>query len=199
MAQTQIGNLVKPETVLTSVSQVNPIRVYFPISEREYLDFAGATSGASVSGLLRGPAASSLQLILTNGAVYPHKGHVAFADRHVDAQTGTLRVAAEFPNPGDILRPGQFGRVRTTSANGRNALLIPQRAVTDVQGKYQVAVVDSESKVHIRPVTLGPSLGSRFIVEQGLQVGERVIVEGLAKAADGDTVAVHPAAVPAQQ
>jgi membrane fusion protein (multidrug efflux system) len=199
VAQTQIGNLVKPETVLTSVSQVNPIRAYFPISEREYLDLAGATNGKSKSGLLQSTTASSLELVLTNGAVYPHKGRVAFADRQVDAQTGTLRMAAEFPNPGNILRPGQFGRIRTASANGRDALLIPQRAVTDVQGKYQVAVVDTGNKVHIRPVTLGLAVGSRFIVEQGLRAGERVVVEGVAKAADGAAVAVKPAATPAQQ
>lgn len=202
VAQTQIGNLVKPETVLTTVSQVNPFRVYFPISEREYLDLAGVPGSASNVNLLSGAKAASLELILTNGVVYPRKGRVIFADRQVDAQTGTIRIAAEFPNPGNVLRPGEFGRIRTVSAEVRNALLIPQRAVTDVQGKSQVAVVNSENKVQIRAITLGPALGTRYIVENGVRAGERVVVEGVAKAFDGSMVIAKPtseAARPAQR
>src|SRR5690606_2948836 len=146
VAQTQIGNLVKTDTVLTSVSKVDPIRVYFPISESEYLALMGPSESNGRRNLLRG-AKGSLELILTNGSVFPHRGSVIFADREVDAQTGTIRIAAEFANPGNVLRPGQFGRIRTVSADVRNALLIPQRAVTEVQGQPQVAVVGADNKV----------------------------------------------------
>ena len=193
VAQTQIGNLVKPETVLTTVSRVDPIRVYFPISEREYLDFAGAGS-KSKGNLLNGSRSVSLELVLTNGSVFPHKGHVAFADRQVDAQTGTIRLAAEFPNPGNVLRPGQFGRVRATTVEPRAALLVPQRAVSEIQGKYQVAVVGAGNKVSVRAVTLGGTLGQRYIISSGVQPGDRVVVEGVAKAVDGSVVNPKPAA-----
>jgi membrane fusion protein (multidrug efflux system) len=188
MAQTQIGNLVKTDTVLTTVSQVDPIRVYFPISEKEYLSLAGMTDPGKVGNLLNNPKAQSLDLILTNGATHSHKGRIIFADRQVDPQTGTIRIAAAFPNPGNILRPGQFGRIRALTSQKTGALLIPQRAVTELQGKYQVAVVDSGNKVQLRTVTLGPALQSRYVVETGLKAGERVVVEGLAKAVDGSTV-----------
>lgn len=193
VAQTQIGNLVKTDTVLTTVSSVDPIRVYFPISEKEYLDLTGLSNAEKGLNLLQGGKAS-LELILTNGTVYPHRGRVIFADREVDANTGTIRLAAEFPNPGNILRPGQFGRIRTVSTEVRDALLIPQRAVTEVQGKPQVAVVGADRKVQIRMVTLGPAIGTRYIVEKGLQAGENVVVEGVGKAFNGSTVVAKPAA-----
>ena len=193
VAQTQIGNLVKTDTVLTSVSTVDPIRVYFPISESEYLALMSPSEGDGQRNLLRG-AKGSLELILTNGAVYSHRGSVAFADREVDAQTGTIRIAAEFANPGNMLRPGQFGRIRTVSADVRNALLIPQRAVTEVQGQPQVAVVGADSKVQTRMVKLGPAIGTRYIVESGLKEGEQVVVEGVGKAFNGSTVSAKPAA-----
>jgi RND family efflux transporter MFP subunit len=189
MAQTQIGNLVKTDTVLTTVSQVDPVRVYFPISEREYLNLAGMKNPGAVGNLLHSPQAQALELILTNGQTYPHKGRILFADRQVDAQTGTIRIAAAFPNPGNVLRPGQFGRVRALTAETTAALLIPQRAVTELQGKYQVAVVDAANKVQLRTVTLGPAMRARYVVTSGLKAGERVVVEGLAKAMDGSTVA----------
>lgn len=193
VAQTQIGNLVKTDTVLTSVSKVDPIRVYFPISESEYLALMGPSESNGQRNLLRG-AKGSLELILTNGSVYSHRGSVAFADREVDAQTGTIRIAAEFANPGNVLRPGQFGRIRTVSADVRNALLIPQRAVTEVQGQPQVAVVGAGSKVETRMVKLGPAIGTRYIVESGLKEGEQVVVEGVGKAFNGSTVSAKPAA-----
>lgn len=192
VAQTQIGNLVKPETVLTSVSKVNPIRVYFPISESEYLELAGA--GRKEGGLLGGSGSPELELVLTNGTVHGWKGRVAFADRQVDAQTGTMKMAAEFANPGHVLRPGQFGRVRTTATRMKGALLVPQRAVSDVQGKYQIAVVDGGGKVQVRGVVLGPAVGSRYVIRSGVKVGESVVVEGVLKATDGATVVAKPAA-----
>ncbi len=189
VAQIQIGNLVKTDSVLTTVSQVDPIRVYFPISEKEYLDMAGKTKPGEVGNLLNNPQAQPLDLILTNAATYPRKGRVIFADRQVDPQTGTLRIAAAFANPNNMLRPGQFGRIRALTAVKPGALLIPKRAVTELQGKHQVAVVGKDNKVQIRTVVLGPEMHSRYVIEQGLSAGEHVVVEGLAKAMDGSTVA----------
>jgi len=180
VAQTQIGNLVKTDTVLTTVSQVDPIRVYFPLAEKEYM--------ALSTSLLKDSKAGALELILTTGEPHSQRGRILFTDRQVDAQTGTIRVAAVFANPGNVLRPGQFGRVRALTANRSGALLIPQRAVTELQGKYQVAVVGAENKVQLRTVALGPTVGSRYVVDSGLKAGERVVVEGLAKAMDGSTV-----------
>ncbi|WP_051670141.1 efflux RND transporter periplasmic adaptor subunit [Bryobacter aggregatus] len=189
VAQTQIGNLVKNDTVLTTVSQLNPFRVYFPISEHEYLTLS--------STLLKNHQAAPLQLILGNGKVYEHPGRVSFADRQVDSQTGTIRMAATFANPGNVMRPGQFGRIRAQTGEQKGALLIPQRAVTELQGKQQVALVGADNKVQIRTIKLGQSVGSRYVVEHGLQVGDRVIVEGLAKAMDGGMVV--PKATPVQK
>lgn len=188
VAQTQIGNLVKTDSVLTTVSQVDPVRAYFPISEREYLDLAAKTKTGGVGNLLQTGGAPALELILTNGSTYGQKGRILFADRQVDAQTGTIRLAAVFPNPGNVLRPGQFGRVRALTSEKVDALLVPQRAVTELQGKYQLAVVGPDNKVNVRVVTLGPSVQSRYVVESGVKAGERVVVEGVAKAMDGSTV-----------
>jgi membrane fusion protein (multidrug efflux system) len=190
IAQTQIGNLVKTDTVLTTVSQVDPIRVYFPISEKEYLGLALKTKAEESVSLLNDPSAPGLELILTNGSTYPHKGRIAFVDRQVDPETGTIRIAAAFPNPGDILRPGQFGRIRALTSRRSDALTIPQRAVTELQGKDQVAVIGSDNKVQIRSVVLGQSIGSRYVVNEGLAAGDRVVVAGLTRAVDG--VVVNP-------
>lgn len=179
VAQTQIGNLVKTDTTLTTVSQVNPIRVYFPLSEKEYLGLG------QNGGLL---ARTGLELLLTDGSVFPHKGRMHFVDRNVDPATGAIRVAAQFENPGNVLRPGQFGRVRALAVNEQDALLIPQRAVMEMQGKFQVAVVGAGNKVQVRSVTLGPTQGSRYVVTAGLREGESVVVEGLARVQDGAVV-----------
>lgn len=187
VAQIQIGNLVKTDSILTTVSQVDPIRVYFPISEREYLAVAMKPKGGHGS-LLNDPSSPGLELILTNGGAYPHKGRIAFVDREVNADTGTIRLAAAFPNPGNVLRPGQFGRIRALTARESAALLIPQRAVTEIQGKYQVAVVGEGNKVQLRNVVIGQTVGSRYVVDNGLAAGDRVVVEGLARAMDGSVV-----------
>lgn len=177
IAATQIGNLVGPSTLLTTVSQVDPIRVYFSISEQEYLRVAGNFTS-------RVP----LQLTLADGSVYPHPGKIAFANRQVDPQTGTIRVAGLFANPGNLLRPGQFGRVRAMTALRKNALLVPQRAVNELQGRYQVAVVGANNQIAVRTVQLAERIGDMWIVESGLNPGDQVVSEGVAKVRDGMTV-----------
>jgi membrane fusion protein, multidrug efflux system len=187
IATAQIGNLVGPTTVLTSVSQVNPIKVYFPIAEQEYLLLAGRLNAKNVD-LLRRNSSVPLQLTLSNGQVYPHEGRVIFADRQVDPQTGTIRMVASFPNPGNVLRPGQFGRVRALTAMHRDALLVPQRAVSQLQGRYQVATVDQNNKAEIHTVEVGDRVGGMWVINSGLSAGERVVTEGVDKVRDGAVV-----------
>jgi membrane fusion protein (multidrug efflux system) len=187
---TQIGNLVSPTTVLTTVSQVNPIKAYFPISESEYLQVANAGKGSS--DWLRASSAVPLQLTLTNGTVYPQTGHIVFADRQVDSQTGTIRIAGAFANPNNLLRPGQFGRIRARTGVDRGALLVPQRAITQLQGRYQVAVVGPNNRVSIRSVTVGERVGALWAIKSGVSAGERVVTEGLAKVAEGSPVNPQP-------
>jgi RND family efflux transporter MFP subunit len=188
IAQVQIGNLVSPTTVLTSVSQVNPIKAYFPISEQEYIHFAPRINAHNQQEV---PSdAPPLELILADGTVYPRKGTLLLTDRQVDVTTGSIRIVSAFPNPNNILRPGQFGRVRAAPETRTGALLVPQRSVTELQGAYQVAVVGSDDKVTIRPVQVGDRVGTMWIIESGVQAGERVVVEGLQKVRDGSLVRV---------
>ncbi len=197
IAQVQVGNLVNPATALTSVSQVNPIKVYFPISGVEYLQIASRISPGTVN-LLSRAAAVPLQLILSNGKTYRHEGRVLFADRQVDPQTGTIQIVGAFPNPGNILRPGQTGRVRAITDVRKNALLVPQLAVTELQGSYQVAVVGPDNKVTVRAVEVGEQVGTQWwIINQGLQAGERVVAEGTGKVHDGMAVTPHSYNAPA--
>jgi membrane fusion protein (multidrug efflux system) len=177
IASAQIGDLVGPTTLLTTVSQVDPIRVYFPISEQEYLGVApGLRNQAAVSQLWK--AGGGLSLVLADGSVYPHRGTVIAFDRDVDPKMGTIRVSATFPNPGNLLRPGQFGRIRAQTAEVDQALLVPQRAVSELQGGYQVRVVGADGAVAVKPVTLGRRVGARWIVTSGLQAGDRVVLDG---------------------
>jgi membrane fusion protein, multidrug efflux system len=185
IAQGQIGDLVTPSTLLTTVSTVDPIKIYFPVSEREYLDYVKEHPDEDKRHL-------RLQLILANGLVYPHEGQTTLVDRQVDVKTGTLRVQGLFPNPGNVLRPGQYARVRTIIATRRGALLVPQKAVSELQGNYQVAVVGSDNKVQIRPVKVGEQVGTEWIIEQGLKPGERVVAEGVQKVRGGLTVNPKP-------
>lgn len=185
IAATQIGNLVGQSTLLTTVSEVDPIKVYFPISEQEYL---------RVAGKFTSPV--PLQLTLADASVYPHPGKIAFANRQVDQQTGTIRMVGLFANPGNLLRPGQFGRLRAMTALRKNALLIPQRAVNELQGRYQVAVVSANNKVAIHTVKLAERVGEMWIVDTGVNPGDRVISEGISKVRDGMTVNPKPAAEP---
>lgn len=188
IAMTQIGNLVSPTTVLTTVSQVNPIKVYFSISEQEYLSLAEKIKGAQGGGFLGTKSSVPLQLTLANGSIYPHQGRILFPDRQVDPQTGTIRIVGAFANPGNILRPGQFGRIRAMTAINQNALLVPQQAVTELQGRDQIAVVGTDNKVSVRTVEMGDRVGPMWIVNSGLNPGERVVSEGTSKVRDGEVV-----------
>ncbi|HLK50008.1 MAG TPA: efflux RND transporter periplasmic adaptor subunit [Bryobacteraceae bacterium] len=192
IATTQIGNLVGPAAVLTTVSQVDPIKVYFSISEQEYLALAGRVQSGRGLDLLRANSAVPLQLTLASETVYPHAGRIVFADRQVNSQTGTIRLVGAFPNPGNVLRPGQFGRIRAATSIKRGALLVPQRAVAELQGRYQVAVVGPDNRVSIRSVQVGDRVGPLWIIESGLKPGERVISEGTSKVNDGTVVTPKP-------
>lgn len=174
IAKTQLGNLVGPSMAdeLTSVSTVNPIKAYINISEREYLGMKEKSQ--QVENI-------ALELILADGSTYPDKGKFALADRQINAGTGTLKVGSLFPNPKNILRPGGFGLIRALMDIKKGALLIPQRAVGDVQGKYLVAVVGNDNKVDIRMVKVGERIGSDWIITEGLKPGENVIAEGIQK------------------
>jgi RND family efflux transporter MFP subunit len=189
IAQVQLGNLVNPSTVLTSVSQVNPIKAYFPISEQEYLRLAVRINEPQDRSDVP-PDSPPLELILADGTVYPSKGHVLYTDRQVDITTGTIRVVSAFPNPKSFLRPGQFGRIRASTYTRNGALLVPQRAVVELQGSFQLAVVGSDNKVNVRIVKVGERVGTEWIIDSGVKKGEMVIVEGVQKVRDG--VSVNP-------
>jgi RND family efflux transporter MFP subunit len=191
IAQVQVGNLVTPTTVLATVSDVNPLKAYFPISGAEYLHIADKIQPDGVD-LLSRRAAVPLELILSDGSTFGHTGTFLFADRAVDQQTGTIRIAAAFPNPGNILRPGEYGKVRAVTQIRRGALLVPQRAVTELQGTNQVAVVGPENRVSIRTVRTGEQVGTMWIITSGLKAGERVVAEGTQEVADGALVTPVP-------
>jgi membrane fusion protein (multidrug efflux system) len=192
IAKAQIGNLVGPGSIeeLTTVSTVNPIKCYVSLSEQEYMQ-----------AMERRPKQSGkvpLDLILSDGSTYPYKGEVAFADRQVDVRTGTIRVATIFPNPQNLLRPGMFSRVRAEMGIRKAALLIPQRAVSEVQGRYLVAVVNPENKVAIKPVKVGQWFGQLWVIDEGLQAGEKVVAEGTQKVREGMVVSPKPFVAGAQ-
>ncbi len=189
LAQAQIGDLVGPAgpNPLTTVSQVDPIKVVFNISEQEYLRYAERINEE------KGGEKGGLELILADGSVYSHRGTAIVANRQVDVTTGTITIEGAFPNPGNVLRPGQFAKVIAVTQRLAGALLIPQRAVRDLQSLTQVAVVGSDDKVTFRNVTLGPAFGSDYVVTGGLRAGDRVVVEGLQKIRDGMPVKPLPA------
>jgi RND family efflux transporter MFP subunit len=188
IAQVQIGNLVNPTTVLTSVSQIDPIKAYFSISEQEYLHYAERINAETQKEApTNGPP---FDLILADGSVYPYRGTGLLANRQVDITTGTIQVVCSFPNPRNLLRPGQFGRLRAAPEVRHNALLVPQKAVNELQGTYQLAVVGGDNKVSIRAVSVGDRVGPMWIVESGVKPGELVIVEGLQKVQNGSTVKI---------
>src|SRR6266849_70605 len=186
IAHVQIGNLVGANSVLTSVSQVDPIKAFFPISEHEYV-LAQKSNANSSSHTIRF-FGNPVELILTDGSIYPHKGKILLADRQVDSSTGTIRIVAAFPNPGNILRPGQYGRVRVETNMKKGALLLPQSAVTQSQGSYQVAVVGSDHKVSMRTVKPGETVETMWVIEEGLKPGEHVVVGGLQQLKEGTLV-----------
>ncbi|HEX3987668.1 MAG TPA: efflux RND transporter periplasmic adaptor subunit [Acidobacteriaceae bacterium] len=194
-ATTQVGNLVNPQSVLTAVSQLDPIKVYFSISDSEYLALV-ERARQSGGDLLRAGSKLPLTLTLSNGEPYSYKGHIVFVDRQMNQQTGAIRIAAAFPNPGNILRPGQFGRVTAETELRRNALLVPQIAVEELQGIEQIYTVTSGNRVHVVNVKLGPQYGNDWIVESGLEPGARVITDNLQKLREGAPVAPHAAQLP---
>lgn len=186
-ATTQVGNLVNTQSVLTSVSQLNPIKVYFSISDSEYLALAHQTAAGNAD-LLKAAGKVPLTLTLSNGDEYPNEGHIAFVDRQVNSQTGAIRVAAAFPNPHNLLRPGQFGRVKANTEVRRQAVLVPQVAVVEFQGQQQVYTVGADNKVHVNNVTLGPQHGNDWVIEGGLPSDATVIVDNLQKLREGAPV-----------
>jgi membrane fusion protein (multidrug efflux system) len=187
VAKGQIGDLVGPTTILTTVSQVDPIKAYFAISEGEYMKFAQRIS-AVAEGRRRVGEQKVLELVLSDGSVYPRKGWVVLADRQVDVKTGTIRMAGAFDNPGGILRPGMFGRVRAVTGTAKDALLVPQRSVIETQGSYSVVVVDAVQRASIRPVKTGERVGQNWIITEGVKPGEEVIADGIQKAKQGSEV-----------
>ena len=192
IATGQVGNLVGPQTLLTTVSQLDPIKAYFVVNEQQYLAFV--QRNPTVAARERTQRNLELELITADGITYPKKGRFYAADRQVDVQTGAIRLAGLFPNPDNVLRPGQYGRVRFVSYVQPAALLIPQKAVTELQGIYQVAVVGPDNKADIRSVQVGERVGSMWIVEDGLKAGERVVTEGVQKARQGVPVKIVAAA-----
>jgi len=182
VSKSQIGDLITPNTVMTTISSVNPIYVDVNIAEQDYLRFHREKSGQTAS--------KNLELILGDGSVFPQRGQVLFLGREVDSRTGTILVRGEFPNPGNVLRPGQYARVRAVTETRKSAMLVPAAAVSELQGLYQVGVVGADNKVTIKRVTLGPQFGDMWVVDSGLQPGESVIVDGLQRVRTG--VVVHP-------
>ena len=211
IAQAQVGDLVSASSgALTTVSTLDPIRDYFTVSEQTYLELH-----ATAMSKLRRPATDftvsaqeflklqkqlsssdsrrwKLQLILADGSTYPYEGDFYFADRSVDQSTGAIQLAALFPNPGNVLRPGQYGKVRAVVSVRKGALLVPQPAVTEMQGSYEVAVVGPDDRVAIRPVKVGERVGTMWVIEEGLKPGEHVVVEGQQMLRPGVTVQPKP-------
>lgn len=187
IAKAQIGDLLSPSstTELTTVSTLDPIKVYINISEREYLKFIGKNPDAT-------PGDITLSLILLDGSTYPKTGKFSLLNRQVDTTTGTFKVGAQFPNPDGHLRPGQFAKVRAMQKVLKDALLVPQRAVTEVQGKYLMAVVGEGNKIDIRQVKPGERIGSEWIISEGLKPGESIVVEGTQKVKPGAVVRPKP-------
>jgi membrane fusion protein (multidrug efflux system) len=193
-AQLQVGALVNLNSgPVTSVSTVDPIKVYFTVGEPQYLAFRKRFPTESTR--LAADKSLRLELILADGSIYPHEGSFFFADRQVNESTGAIRIAGVFPNPGSILRPGGYGKVRAAIRIQPNALLVPQRAVSEMQGGYQVAVVDTGNKVGIRSVNVGDRIGNQWIIADGLKPGEQVIAEGVQKVRAGMQVNPKPYAM----
>ena len=187
----QVGNLVGPSTVLTAISQVSPIKVYFPISEQEYLRMADGGGPGRVDWLTHA-SQIPLHLTLSDGSAYPHPGRVIFADRQVNTQTGTIQMVGEFPNSRNLLRPGQYARVQAPTGSITGALLIPQAAVNQQQGTYQVTVIGADNRAQLRTVEVGPRVGTLWVITAGLKPGERVVAVGAEKAKEGQPVNPTP-------
>lgn len=184
-AKAQVGDLVGPTTGdLTVVSNLNPVKVTFPISEQQYMAMVAPDKDSQLSK-------ESLEMVLSDGSVYSHKGSFYFAGRKVDVKTGTINIRALFPNPGNVLRPGQFCRVRAVTQVKKGAILVPQRAVYELQGRCQVAVVDPENRINLLSVQPGERLDTSWVIDQGLRPGDRVVVEGIQKVKQGQQVSLR--------
>jgi membrane fusion protein (multidrug efflux system) len=190
IAKAQVGDLVNTQTVMTTVSTVDPIRVIYGISEREYMRFAESINRANYATTRRGPL---LDLVLDDGSVFPHKGQAVLVDREVDTRTGTMTIKGFFPNPHHILRPGQYAKVRAALDTKTGALLVPQKAVTELQGGFRVVVVGADGKADVRAVEPGERVGSLWIIDKGLKAGENVVVAGLQFVRPGTMVKARPA------
>lgn len=193
IAVAQIGDLVSPTTVLTTVSQVDPIKVAFPVAEQEYLRYRRMQAEGQYP---QDPAKGNLELLLADGSVFPHRGSVAIVGREIDPRTGTIIIEGLFPNPDNVLRPGGYAKVRAMVDRLPNAMVVPQAAVQNFQGASQLAVVTADDTVEMRNVTTGPKYGTEWVVLDGVKVGDRVIVEGLQKVRAGMKVAPRPYAAP---
>ena len=189
IAQAQVGTLASTSTVMTTVSQVDPIKVQFNISETEYLHSAEGNHWAEPG---RG-SEPALELILDDDSVYPRRGTVVVTNRQVNPQTGTIALQGSFPNPGNVLRPGQYAKVRAAVDTRKDALVVPQRAINELQGAYLIGVVAPDGKVDIRTVRAGEQVGELWVIEEGLHPGEKVIVEGFARVRPGMLVQAMPA------
>jgi RND family efflux transporter MFP subunit len=187
----QVGNLVGPSTVLTAVSQVSPIKVYFPISEQEYLRMADGGGPGSVDFITHA-SRIPLQLTLADGSTYPRPGRIIFADRQVNTQTGTIQIVGEFLNSKNLLRPGQYARIQAPTGNITGALLVPQAAVNQQQGTYQVTVVGADNRAQLRTVEVGPRVGALWVITSGLKPGERIVAVGAEKTKQGELVNPTP-------
>lgn len=190
LTKVQVGDLINAGTTLTTVTKVDPIKAYFTVSEQRYSEYSNRYADAQQR--TEHEKELSFQLILADGSTYQHTGELYAADNQVDVRTGSFRFAALFPNPGGILRPGQFARIRVRSEVKPGALLVPQRAVTELQGTYQVALVGPDNKAHIQPVKMGRRIEHDWIIEDGVKAGDKVIVEGVQKAREGAPVNPQP-------
>jgi membrane fusion protein (multidrug efflux system) len=191
IALAQVGDLVNPTSgILTTVSTVDPIKVYFTLSEQEYLAYVKRNPNPAERAAAQKEL--ELQLFLADGSTYPHTGQFYVADRQVDPKTGAIRIAGVFTNPENTLRPGQYGRVRAATSTQSGALLVPQRAVSQLQGMYRVAVVGGDNKVTMRTITPGPTVGQMWVIQDGLKPGETIMVDGTQKVTSGATVAPRP-------
>jgi len=197
IAKSQVGDLVSGSTLMTTVSTVDPVRAYFSPSEQEYMTWLQRLepSGQPVGAARRDKGL--FELILSDGSVYPQRGDLALTDRNVDVKTGTITVAAVFPNPSRLLRPGQYARIRAVTDVRKGALLVPQRAVSELQGTYQVIVVGADNKAQVRSVQTAERVGRLWVIEKGLAPDDRVVVEGLQKARPG--MVVNPVPVPPEK
>src|SRR4051812_5153834 len=195
LVKVQVGDLINVGAVLTSVTKVDPIKAYYTVSEQRYSEYAKRYLDPDER--TQHEKDLRFELIFPDGSVYPHKGELFAIENQVDVRTGSLRVAAIFPNPGNLLRPGQFARIRVESEIRKDALLIPQRAVIELQGSNQVAVIGPDNKAHVQPVTMGRRFEHNWIVEDGLKKGDRIVVEGVQKAREGTLVNPKPWTPPA--